>query len=491
MAAAALTTSLAFVKPNLAEAAGPYIGDIDPVAMGMGGAFVASPSTTSAMHYNPAGLAGQQGLQLQFEFGMSLSQMAFTRMPEGATTFPTLTNREPFQPGFFAGASYDFKVPGLAVALAAWSPMSNQYGFGDTGPNRYQYIRADNVVFNVHLGAAYQVVRWLSFGATVGNTYFSTLQRLAVSAALAGDVEDLTFSTPLELQVNDPFTITSNFGVRVSPFDFLHIGLSFTPPFDVNASGTAKVEIPQALSSLVTVQGNKVQLALNMPFILRAGVRARVHERVALELASVWEGWSRYQKVDVIPNISLGVGTTSLPLPVITLQKRYRDAVSVRLGAEIKTFDWLIARAGGWIETSAIQPQYFDLSTPDAFKVGWSLGVSAQVFEGIFLDATYAHMLPQTVVVKDSKLVLASLVPGSAAASKPLGNATYDFSSVILHFGVRVALFGAPPLPSSPDSEPSVTPATATEVVPAAAAPAADPVPPDAAPSTSSTTPVP
>lgn len=482
---------------SVGHAAGPYIADIDPVALGQGGAFVASPSTTSAIYYNPAGLAGQTGLRLQVEFGFSASQMAFKRASEGAVNYPTLSNQDPLQPAFFAGASYDFGVPGLAVSMAAWTPMSNQFAYSDAGPQRYQYIRADNIVMQMHLGAAYQIFRWLSVGASVGNTYFATKQRLAVSAALVGDVEDPGFSTPLQLDVTDPFTITSNFGVRVTPTDFLDIGLSFAPPYDVQASGKAGVELPTNLASLVSVQGDKVQLNLNLPFIFRAGVRAKVHERVSIEAATIWEGWSRYQKVEVVPSIALNVAGSALPLPTISLTKRYRDSVAVRLGGEVRALDWLTGRAGAWIETSATRPEFFDLSTPDAFKVGFGVGVSARVWDGIFLDATYAHLFPQVVNVTNTQLLVQSLVPGSNAAPKPMGNGRYDFNSALFHFGVRVALFDAPKAPSPNDSP--VTPNTEvsapnadTRTAPPVAAeppPAAEPTSPSAEPST--TTPAP
>src|SRR5262249_13934999 len=138
---------------------------------------------------------------------------------------------------------------------------------------------------HTHLGVAYRPLSWLSLGVTFGNTYFRTVSRVAVSGALpGGDLTDPMFAVPFQIDVNRPFTITSNFGIRVEPIKQLAIGLSLMPPYDILASGTAQVTLPSTLKDLgVTVAGNSVDLMLHMPLIFRAGVRYLPIDRFSVE----------------------------------------------------------------------------------------------------------------------------------------------------------------------------------------------------------------
>ncbi len=202
-----------------AFAAGPYLGDVNAVGMGQAGAYIASPTTLAAFWYNPAALAGQGGLRLELEGGLHLTPVSYQRdrNPDTDRAYPGVTNLSPLKPAAFGALTYDFGIDGLAIGFAVYSPTAGNYAYSETGPQRYQAISADNAALHIHLGAAYRIFKWLSLGLTFGNTYFSTTQRVAVSAALAGDPEDPEFSVPFTIAVSDPFTITSNFGVSVMP----------------------------------------------------------------------------------------------------------------------------------------------------------------------------------------------------------------------------------------------------------------------------------
>jgi long-chain fatty acid transport protein len=445
--------------PATAFAAGPYVGDIDAVAIGQGGAYIASPDSLSAFWYNPAALAGQQGLRLQLEGGFAFSDTSFARAPnpDGTQFLPVTSNQA--QAAIFAGVTYDFGIPDLAIGAAFWSPQSNHIVYPDLGAQRYQSIYGGNYVFFMHIAAAYRIFKIVSLGATFGNTYFSTEQKLAVAAAIPGtDPEDTSFMVPLDIKVEDPFTITSNFGLRVEPLRWLAIGASVTPAYQINASGTIALTVPPALNGL-TVNGNKISLQVTMPTIVRAGVRFHPLERLALEAAFVCETWSNFKTVTLQPNITVNyppLGVSNQPIPTLKLPRNYKDTYSVRLGGEMKVLPFLVARLGFNVETSATSTAYYDVSTPDALKYMGSAGLSAHIWK-FWIDVAYAHIFSGAVQITDSRQALTNLAPVQNAPTAIVGNGTANFSYDILHFGLRANFFDAPKLASA--SEPSTTPA--------------------------------
>ena len=445
------------ILPTTAFAAGDYVGDVDAIAIGQGGAYIASPDSVSAFWYNPAALAGQKGLRLQVEGGYAISNTSFARAPnpDGTDFLPVSANGA--QVAAFIGATYDFGIPDLAVGVAFWSPQSNHIVYPETGAQRYQSISAGNIVLHMHVAAAYRLFKMVSLGVTFGNTYFSTDQKLAVSAAPGGDPESPAFLIPLDVKVEDPFTITSNFGVRLEPTHWLAIGASVSPTYQIGAEGTLGLSVPPALNGLTT-NGNKISLKLNIPTIVRAGIRVRPIPRLALEAAFVYEGWSSLKIITLTPQVSISyppLNVNNAPVPQITLPRNFRDAYSVRLGGELKILPFLTGRLGFNVETSATTSRYYDISTPDGLKLMASGGVSVHVWK-FWIDAAYAHIFSSPVTITDSKVSLTNLAPVPGAPTAIVGNGKAEFSYDLIHLGLRANFFDEPKLASA--SEPSTTP---------------------------------
>jgi long-chain fatty acid transport protein len=468
-----LTAAVLLSLPGAAWAAGPYLTDLEAVGMGQAGAFVASPNTLSAFWYNPAALAGQGGLRMQLEGGLHLTNNRYQRAPNPDTgqEYLLVTNLSPLKPAFFGAVTYDFGVQDLAVGVAVYSPTSGNYQFPANGPQRYQAVGADSIALHMHVGVAYRIFSWLSLGVTFGNTYLQTEQKIALTAS-PGDPEDRNFSVPFTTNVTDPFTITSNFGVRVEPIKQLAIGLSIMPPYDINATGTASVEIPEALASQVTLNGNKFGLNASFPMILRAGVRYRPLERLSVEGAFVWEQWSRNKAVDLIPDgitVNFPGVADNLAIPTIVLPKQNRDAFSARLGIEGRPHDIVTLRGGIFYESGATKPQLYDLTAPDGHKVGIAAGVSIHLWK-FSIDAAYVHVFAPQLTVTDTETTTIQVLPTGTPGL--VGNGNYNFSTDMFHLGIRATFFDGPRTPASEPVQVSSASAPASDV---ASAPSSTP----------------
>lgn len=431
----ALALALTVALPGQARAGASFLGEIEVVGQGMAGATVASPDGLGAVWYNPAALAGQKGLRVQVEGGLQYSPLTYQRAPDAQSdSYPAVSNLEPWGPSFFAAMSYDFGVPNLAVAIAAYSPVSGHYGYADTGPHQFMLVRQSPFLATLHAGVAYRL-GIVSFGLMAGTSMVGAKLTTHVSGALSGSAEDPAFAIPVTVDVFDPFALSFNLGVRVQASEALSFGLSFQPPYDANMTGTVDIRMPETLS-FVEVRGRRVAIDAFLPWTFRAGVKWRPLALLSLDAAFVAQGFSRYRELAVKADVFI----LGEPLPPIVIEKRFQDTYAARIGAELRPLPWLRARVGVAYETSGVLPEVFDLGTPDANKLWLGMGVGL-AFGRFRIDASYMHMFVPTVTTARSVTTVGPLVELSTATPVRLGNGSYSFSMDVFHVGLGLVLF--------------------------------------------------
>jgi long-chain fatty acid transport protein len=425
------------VTARSARAGVEYTTDLEAVALGQGGAFVAAPDTLAAAWYNPAGLARLRGVHVEVEGGLVESPLSVD-LSNGRGAATHVENLNGRLPTGFLGASYDFGVRDLTLGVFAYVPSSSHYEFDPLGPQRFQAVGGSYRLAFFHAGVAYRFFDRLSLGAALGPTYFSATQQNTISAAPAGDPRDPAWAVPVNLSVRSPLFLSMNLGASFQVAPSLAVGASVMPPFNIAASGTASFSLPPSIAKLATVEGDRLDAFLRFPLIARAGVRFAPLPALAVELAGVYEGWSRLKSFELTPHISVAAPALGLPkqdLPAISLIKNYRDVFSVRLGGEWRVREWLTARAGAFFETPGSSTQYFDLTAPEANKIGAALGASIRVGSA-FIDLAYAHTFIPEVTIADSRNQVRNvLVPDNTVA---VGNGVYRFSFDFFHVGLRL-----------------------------------------------------
>ncbi len=418
--------------PSVAGAAVWYTTDLEAVALGQAGAFVAAPTTLSAAWYNPAGLAQQRGLQIQLEAGLVYSPLTYE-----ISGGPSVVNSKPFLPAGIFGVSYDFGVPNLSTGLVAYVPQSNTYAFDANGPQRFQSIRRGNFLAFYQAMAAYRFFNRLSVGVALGPAYFHSTEVAAVSAALFGDPTDPAWNVTVKTSVEAPVSFSGTVGLSLDLAPWITIGGSVMPGFDLKATGTINITLPPILAAVANVIGSDVAVTFHVPTIARAGVRVRPTPMLALELAGVFENWSSVTAIQIDPNVTvqLPLGLAPLKIGKITQIKGYRDVYSARLGAELQPLRWLTARAGAFIETAGSDASDIDLSAPESFKVGVTCGASFALGRYFSIDAAYGHTFITPVTVTNSTLTVPNVLV--ASNTKTIGNGVYRFSFDMVHVGVR------------------------------------------------------
>jgi long-chain fatty acid transport protein len=436
---------------GIAEAGGFYTPPHGVRPQGRGGAAVLGTPDMNALWYNPALLAGLGGFHLTVDLSLLTQDVAFTRAPRQfengeVVVFPRVENQAHPLTIPQLGVASDFGTERLVVALGAFAPNGATARYPEQGPQRYAIVDTEgSFLLTVELAMAYRVTDWLWVGGGFQNTLINIRQVNVVTAwpGFAGDAESPEYDILFEGVISSPFTPSGNLGAMIRLTPSVDVGFSAQLPLYVKDEA-AKIKQrlpPEVLFDEATVQGDTVTAELNLPWILRGGVRYH-QPRWDVELDFAVELWSALREFRITPNeVSVegvpGVGAvTAGPL---SIPRGYEDALSLRLGGDVELLPGaLTLRAGALWEQSAIPTRTLSPLQIDMDKLGLSLGATWQATEGLAVDLAWTHLFLGQTEVRDS--VVRQLNPTSPDNTVVVGNGLYEASIDIVGLGLRYDL---------------------------------------------------
>ncbi|MFA6469091.1 MAG: OmpP1/FadL family transporter [Bacteroidota bacterium] len=366
----------------VAFAGGYQINEHGARATGMGGAFAARASDGSAMFFNAAGLGFQKGMNVLVGTTLIFPSTTFTG-PTPATTESKMVDQM-FYPSNIYG-SYAVNDQ-LVVGLGIYNP----YGLGTEWDNewigRKLTVKTDLQTFYINPTVAYKINDNLSVG--VGVSYVIANAKIKQRAQTYSSLAPPTPSTK-DGTVNlegDGNGISFNLGVIYKPMEKLSLGASYRSLVDIEFTGDATFTDMQALQAYFP--GGEGKVSLPMPSSLQVGVAYDVMPELTVEVDIQYVGWSSYDKLDItLPN-----GPVS-PLGILqkssTADKKWEDAMMIRLGGEYKVNDQLMVRAG-YIRDMTPQPvDKMEPMLPDADRNDISVGAGYKINDNLTVDASY------------------------------------------------------------------------------------------------------
>ncbi len=255
------------LAPKHAHGAALAALDMSAAAAGVGNAFTATADDPTAMHYNPAGLAWQPGVNLAFS---------------GALRFE---NQSVLQSAARGTPNNDQIISNLAGLYGSWMPAGSDWGLGFALDTPY----ALNTGWNTAFGGAAQTstIDVLHMGL---DAVYALNSSLAVAAggdwyAAQGDINSAT--TTFTGQDN------ANFGGHVSvlwhPRPAWAIGAMLKSGAKMKLSGTARGAV-----------AGDASVTLKLPDVVRIGAMHVFNDAVRLELDTSWTRWSTLKNLDVV-----------------------------------------------------------------------------------------------------------------------------------------------------------------------------------------------
>jgi long-subunit fatty acid transport protein len=422
--------------------------------MARGGAWVARASDPLAVHFNPAGLAGQR-TAVTIQANLSFHDSCFTRVKSANDT----TSETGFvDPGGtypqVCAESHVFANPQLAfnyrvtdrigVALAVLGPSgvgSHTWpDFVDTpngrqpAPNRYLLVGAKTTFLTPTLGAGFEVMDGLRLGAAFQWGILRARFNNASPGLNADGQSPRNNDIDATLIASDYFVPGFKVGALYSPTEFFDVGFWYKWSDSVKAKGdvytranyytgnpSRVIDGDTTMSDCNAGPGSagicgpgKASLTLAVPMEARVGFRyhqprgvpkKQSRDPIADDLfdAEIDFTWANNSAIDNLqirfPGNSQnegiipvnGVPGGVLP-PNADVPHNYKDVLGVRIGGDFNVLpNQLALRAGGYFESKGQDDRYQNID----FIGGSRLGLAA--------GATYRIQLGGSAVAEDSK----------------------------------------------------------------------------------------
>ena len=481
------TFAFSLAPTSSAHAAGFYLFDRGVQAMGRGGAFVAGAQGVYSLWYNPAGLRfGGRELLGSLALARLSAGTEFTRT-DSSGTLPKVGAQQEFIPIPSLGYadnfglrkwSFGIMLDAPSAIIQKWPTSVDVGGVAAPAPQRYSLYSANTTFFaEGYLGAAYEPIRGLSFGASLGVHLAQFAVSNAVSACDGGlicmDPQSPAFDSVVKVKSHILAAPLAILGVTYRHPRWFSVGASFVAPWKFQGNGSLHVQLPPAPifagSTVVDANGGPptISASVNLPWIVRGGIEVRPVENLRVETAVVVEGWSRQQNITFTPNDVVVTGGVVGALPPqyntiipINVPRHMKNTVSIRVGGEY-TYKWLDVRLGVAYETGAFNNPYLTPLTLDSNKTTVSGGISVRTWRTLSLDAAFAWTFMQSHTVTDSQVKQpVAILPGVPGAV-PIGNGNYQMGGYYVGVGLRWR--PDPRRPRHAEAQPAATPSQPTQ----------------------------
>ena len=328
---------------------------------GRGNATVATESGPSSIFYNPAGMALDDGLNV--ELGTSVVWLHGGYKPTGATS--SIDTNSPVQPvptAFVSARIHEMVAVGIGFTVPFGAKISYDANAPTTDVLKDQTLRTYFISPVVALNL-YKYVPGLSIGGGID-----------IVPATVEINQDVVFGdTKGTGHLGGSATgIGGRAGVMYAPpaLPQLSLGVMWRSQVKEDFTGTGNFSIAQPYRSQLPADGD-ISTSITLPMAITGGVAVRPIPQLELEADVIWMNWSKFDVLDVTAQ-TFGGGTTH-----IVTQEQYKDTTSVRVGAEYQLPDLgLSLRAGYIYDPTPIKPAYVSVALPDADRNDLTLGAS-------------------------------------------------------------------------------------------------------------------
>lgn len=430
-------------------------------AMGRAETGVAKPcDDASGIFYNPAALAGTDGLTLSGGLTVVAAGGDFT---DDYTRRETEIQNDPIPvPHLFAAYGV---TPDLAVGLGVYVP----YGLETVWPADWEgaFEGYDNGVqaFYIQPTVAYRITDRITVGGgpIVGISNVALSQRLDLSqqsAAGLGLPQGSTFGAigvpfhtafaDAELEATGATAFGGHVGVTADLTDRLHVGARFMLPMTFDYEGDAvftQVETglvipanfgpvpagtpvdaivePQFDETDGALRDQDVETSIELPMSFVAGVAYDATEKLTLLADYQFTGWSSFDQIVLeFENDDLNS----------VREENYEGTHALRFGAEYVASDLLTVRAGYLYNTSAAPDETVTPLLPESDRNHVTLGVSVRPVDALEIAVAY-----QRLMQNDRRGRVRDTIPGETdPTAEQLNSGLYSFGANL--FGTTLTL---------------------------------------------------
>jgi long-chain fatty acid transport protein len=380
--------------------AGFHIHEQGAKAMGMGNAFVAQADDPSALFFNPAGIAFQEGTQIslgvttifvpetEFKGSTKLGNSSASPLLGVEVTGVDEKARKDvfFPPNFYFTHSMENRPISFGIGFNSIYPLAKRWK--STSPFRDEVREIAIKPFNIQPTVAYRIDKWnlaLAFG--VDYTYAQVwLEKspYADNFALGLPVPPGTAATNLgDLEIDgsgDGWGF--NFGILWKPIKQVSLGLAYRSEIELDIDGDA--DFLSFVGPPFNSFSGDVSTEITLPDTWSFGIAYMPTERLTLEFDVDRFGWSSYDELAIDFD-------SSASLPDSTADKDWDDCWAFRFGAQYGITENFDIRAGYAYDNTPQPSDTVGPELPDADRHNYTIGFGYRVGKAT-IDVAYMYV---------------------------------------------------------------------------------------------------
>lgn len=354
-----------------AHAAGTALDVQSARGTGMAAAMTAMVDDSSAVFYNPAGIA--QGRIVDAQVGDSLIMPSFRFRPAGGSSNTSSFEVIPPFTAYVSGGVTDH----FSIGIGVFEPYGSTVTWPGGWVGKSLATSAQFATYDINPTAAYQIGP-LRVGAG--------LQIVRATVDLKQAIETGSTEASSELGA-DAWGVGANVGVQIEAIKrYLSIGAHYRSAVKLDFDGNAHFgNVPPELQS--TLHDQAVKAALVNPDSLALAVASRPTPRLVLDAEVVWFGWAKFHSITItFPNDASDTLSRSEP-------KNWSNEVNYHVGGEF-TFnpEWRV-RAGVLFDPSPSPANTLAPDIPDADRLNLAVGGSYVHESGFRVDLGYQFLV--------------------------------------------------------------------------------------------------
>jgi long-chain fatty acid transport protein len=189
-----------------------------------------------------------------------------------------------------------------------------------------------------------------------------------------------------------------NAGIYFQPAEVISIGLAYRSQVNMKVeNGDAIFTVPASLqTSSGFPAGNTFNAELPLPGTIRLGAGLYPTGALTLSLQADYVGWSAFD------TLAFDYATNTPVLQDTRSARRFENSFSFRIGGQYQVQEALALRAGAYYALTPVPAGYLTPETPDADRVGLSVGAGYRFGENFVMDASLLYL--QTAKRRDTNL---------------------------------------------------------------------------------------
>ncbi len=345
--------------------------------IGMGHTGTGLAWDASSIFFNPGAL-GFLKKRGSVVAGMSFIQnkVAYRGISPRDTSY---TNESPVATPFMAYGSYRLESIPLTFGIGVYTPYGSSVKWPTNTDNRFLLQELTLRAICIQPTLSYNVTEMIGIGA--GFTYAFGGVNLQRGVPVTG--QNGYGKAELDGKASG---MGFNVGLFLKPSEKLSIGASYRSKINMKVKD-GDVTLTNVSKALPTTQfprsgTTKFNAELPLPGVASVGIGIMPNEKLTVAADFNYTFWSAYKSLKFEYDSAVGGNLTS------ESPRNYESSFAVRVGLDYAVMKAFSIRAGAYYDQTPVKDGYMTLETPDANRIGLSLGVGVRPIENLHIDGS-------------------------------------------------------------------------------------------------------